>query len=163
MIGNETDARFIRDWVRKDSGSGYYGTTSTPEGWERLGYGCYRAAWLHIASGVVYKVQHDSYGSFQSNKVESYNIRRYWFKKMPKGCRLPKHQFFALDNPEDGVIAMERFGRLLKAVSVYQDPHGYHDRKLPLLNALRDVYDLHGSNLAIDEENELLVPIDMGG
>lgn len=156
MIGNETDARFIRDWVR--GGKHYH-----PEGWQRLGTGCYRAAWLHVASGVVYKVQHEATYSYQTNHAEARNIARYRFKKMPKGCRLPRYQFFALDNQEDGVMAMERFSKLLREVSYYQDPNGYYDRHKELQGVLRDVYDLHGGNLAIDEENELLVPIDLGG
>lgn len=161
MIGNEVDAEFIRDYVTDVSGDYYRDGTKPPKGWKRLGSGCYRSAWLHEASGVVYKVQHGYLNSWQSNEGEAGTLRRYFLKKMPKGCRLPRWQYFALDGR--GVIAMERFTKLLRQVSRYQDPRGYHDRLRALRGVLNDVSDFHGGNLAIDEENDLLVPIDLGG
>lgn len=161
MIGNETDAEFIRDYVMDIEGDYYRDGSVAPEGWQRLGSGCYRSAWLHEESGVVYKVQHSYVDSWQSNVDEARTLRRYFLKKMPKGCRLPRYQYFALDGR--GVIAMERFSKLLRQVGYYQDPKGYHDRLRLLRDVLRDVSDFHGGNLAIDEENDLLVPIDLGG
>lgn len=161
MIGNETDAEFIRDYVMDIEGDYYRDGSVAPEGWQRLGSGCYRSAWLHEESGVVYKVQHTYSNSWQSNEGEADTLRRHFFKKMPKGCRLPRFRYFALDGR--GVIAMERFSRLLRDVGYYQDTEGYHNRLSDLQDALRGVSDFHGGNLAIDEENKLLVPIDLGG
>lgn len=163
MIGNESDAQFIRDYVLDRSERDIYGEAfNAPEGWVRLGSGCYRSAWLHKESNVVYKVQHrytNDYG--QSNAGEARNLKRYYLTKLPKGCRLPRFRHFELDGRS--VMAMERFDKLLKYVSYYDDPKGYHARLAHLQEALRDLWDLHGANLAIDEENELLVPIDLGG
>lgn len=163
MIGNESDAQFIRDYVLEGGERDIYGeVTSAPKGWVRLGSGCYRSAWLHEESNVVYKVEHwysDGYG--QSNAGEAKNLRRYYLTKLPEGCRLPRFGYFELDGR--GVVAMERFDKLLKYVSYYDDPHGYYTRLTHLQEALRDLWDLHGANLAIDEVNKLLVPIDLAG
>lgn len=161
MIGNEADAEFIRDHVVDVTGDYFRESIANPQGWRHLGSGCYRSAWLHLESGVVYKVQHGYLNSWQSNEGEAETLRRYFLKKMPKGCRLPRWQYFALDGR--GVIAMERFSMLLRQVSRYQDPNGYHDRLRLLQGVLGDVSDFHGGNLAIDEESDLLVPIDLGG
>lgn len=162
MIGNADDARFICDW--------YIGQLSThdrydvgaPKGWVRLGSGCYRAAFVS-PDGVVYKVQHRRDAGAYGNAGEAQNLRRYWLTKMPKGCRLPRYRLFELGG-EETVIAMERFSKLLTDVSRYQSPGDrYWALKSALENVMYDLYDLHGRNVAIDEENNLLVPIDLGG
>lgn len=168
MLGNEADARFIRDW-HFDTGSqkDAWGdrTQREPEGWKRLGAGCYRVAYLS-PDGVVYKVQQHyakpGQWQSQSNKGEAETLRRYWLTKMPKGCRLPRWGFFELDGR--GVVAMELLGRTLSQVSQYS-PEGsrYWGALGRLQDVMRDVYDLHGGNLAVDEENQKLVPIDLGG
>jgi len=156
MLGNETDARFIRDWYIEGRGYG------APEGWRLIGSGCYRNAYLHVESGVVYKVD-QSYGyGGQGNNTEARALRNYFYnKKMPAGCRLPRFRFLELDGK--GVIAMEKFDKLLKDFSIYGNGAEYYDRRDALQRALRDTYDLHAANLAVDEVNQLLVPIDLGG
>lgn len=153
MLGNETDARFIRDWYLH---KGCY--LDAPKGWTRLGSGCYRTAFLS-PDGVVYKVQQNYAYSYQTNKGEVEVIRRYWLRKLPRGCRFPRYQFFELDGK--GVTAMERLPKLLKDFSRYEEnsPWTLLDR---LQEALVDVYDLHGANIGVDEVG-MLVPIDMGG
>lgn len=168
MLGNEADARFIRDWhFSPDAKRDAWGDLiqQAPDGWRRLGEGCYRVAYLS-PDGVVYKVQHyyaepGQYQS-QSNKGEAEALRKYWLKKMPKGCRLPRWGFFELDGR--GVIAMERFNKTLSHYSQYNDPGSrYWILVEHLQGVLCDVYDLHGGNMAVDEENQKLVPIDLGG
>lgn len=164
MIGNEADARFIRGWRIED---GQHNNNS-PEGWEYLGRGCYRAAYLHVASNVVYKVQHDYDYSYQTNAGEAAVLKHLFYNvRMPKGCRLPRFKFFE-QGGSGGVLAMERFTTLLEDIGSYTDPEGYYSRVRPLGNVLnhpdgRRVCDLHNENLAIDEERKLLVPIDLAG
>lgn len=166
MLGNEEDARFIRDWhlevADRDPWDPDY--KAVPRGWSRIGSGCYRIAYLS-PDGVVYKVQgyYALPGQYegQSNKEEAENLRRFWLKKMPEGCRLPRFRFFELDGK--GVIAMERFQKTLSQFSDYGDPQGteYWALRGRLQRAL-GLTDMHGGNLAVDEENKLLVPIDLG-
>lgn len=159
MIGNADDARFIREWTDREKDE-YGDVRGAPEGWTRLGNGCYRIAFLHEASGVVYKVQFNYRYSGQSNAHEVATIRRYYLKKLPEGCRLPRYGWFE----ESGVIAMERFTKLLKNYSSYErEGSVYWGRLRRLQDFLRDVYDLHGANIAVDERTKEIVPIDLGG
>lgn len=164
MIGNAEDARFIRDWSLrryKDDPYGYDSAPSAPEGWKRLGKGCYRIAYLS-PDGVVYKVEHDYGGAGwpQSNRGEDKNLRRYRFTKMPEGCRLPRWQYFELDGK--GVMAMEKFDTLLWQFGRYEEGNGKYYVALRRLSLLMiDIGDFHAANLAVDP-NGLLVPIDMG-
>lgn len=163
MIGNAEDARFIRDWSLqryKDDPYDYIPGPSAPEGWKRLGKGCFRIAYLS-PDGVVYKVErHYGDGWSQSNRGEDKNLRRYRFTKMPEGCRLPRWQYFELDGK--GVMAMERFDKLLRQFSRYEGGNGKYYAALSRLSRLMiDIGDFHDANLAVDP-NGLLVPIDMG-
>lgn len=165
MLGNEADARFIRDWYVEERGKREWDQRDAPKGWTRLGAGCYRTVFLS-PDGVVYKVQQryakpDQYEG-QCNKSEAANLRRYWLTKMPEGCRLPRWGFFELDGR--GVVVMERFEKTLSRYSQYTpDGSRYWGAFGRLQRTLQDVYDLHGGNLAVDEESQLLVPIDLGG
>lgn len=167
MLGNAGEARFIRDWYihnlsDKNGDRWTYDGPHAPEGWEKLGSGCSRAAFLS-PSGVVYKVQHNYDGYIgQSNSGEASTLRRYFLKKMPRGCRLPRYTYYDLDGRS--VMAMERFSKLLSNYSRYGgDGERYWNALSRLQDAMLDLYDLHGANLAVDEENKLLVPIDLGG
>lgn len=158
MIGNEEDARFILDWCESVRGDSYeLPRRRAPKVWEYLSCGSYRVAYLHKGSGVVYKVQH-RYGrsEWQTNEGEAENLRLMRLKRIPEGCRLPRFQYFHLNG--NGVMAMERFRVILKSA-----PHSH--RYDGLLNRLRDalgLVDLHSSNAALDEEHDLVVPIDLG-
>lgn len=163
MLGSAEEAQFIRDWHRKRTAEGGYDRWSDapPEGWTRLGSGCYRIAFL-APSGVAYKVQHTE-TSFQSNHGEANTLRRYFLTKMPKGCRLPRWKLYEFDEGS-GIMAMERFTKLLRDYGRY-DAVGskYWEAQRRLTDLMWDVYDFHGANLAVDVENDLLVPIDLGG
>lgn len=166
MLGNEADARFIRDWYTCELEKPTYNQLrDAPEGWTRVDAGCYRTVFLS-PGGVVYKVEqryakpggHEG----QSNKTEAANLRKYWLTKMPEGCRMPRWGFFELGGR--GVIAMECFKKTLSAYSAYDSPGSDYWARVRLLQrALDDIYDLHGGNMAVDEENQKLVPIDLGG
>jgi hypothetical protein len=159
MIGNADEALFIRDWYIGLGAERRYDSHDTPEGWERLGNGAYRAAFLS-PSGVAYKVQHSYKYSSQSNAGEAKTLRRYWLTRMPKGCRLPRWSLYELDGKE--VMAMERFTKLLNHFSHYGEGSEYWDRVSDLNDVINDQWDFHGANLAVDEEAKLLVPIDLG-
>lgn len=166
MLGNEEDARFIRDWYAGELEKPTYNQfKDAPKGWTRLGAGRYRTAFLS-PDGVVYKVQqrYAKPGEYegQCNKGEAVNLRKYWLKKMPEGCRMPRWGFFELDGR--GVIAMERFNKTLSRYPQYSSPGSeYWALVRRLQRVLNDVYDLHGDNMAVDEESQKLVPIDLGG
>lgn len=163
MIGNEAEARFIHEWYRAWQAREDYWTDPgpmAPEGWERLGSGCYRIAFL-APSGTVYKVQSSS-SSYQTNEAEAYTLRRYMFRKLPKGCRFPRYQLFMVTEGE-GVMAMERVASLLKEHSRY-DGEGRRIRGLrnDLVETLYDLHDLHDANIGVAEDGAV-VPIDLGG
>lgn len=158
MFGNETEARFIRDWRDLYLRAGR--TTHeipVPEDWKKLGSGCYRTAYLS-PSGVVYKVQHRK-TSWQTNVGEAEKIRSLMFRKLPKGCRLPRFALYDLGT--EGVLAMEKFDKLLNEFAFYSfDGSRYWGLREELMQAL-NLWDLHGANVAIDKEG-LVVPIDLG-
>jgi hypothetical protein len=164
MLGNEENARFIRDWYLDVMREYYSGDNDrrreAPEGWRRLGAGCYRQVYLHVETSVVYKVEHNYRDGWQSNKGEAQNIRKLMFTRLPKGCRLPRYQLFRLDGK--AVIAMEYFEKLLREFSMYGDSgRDYWTAKTEMLNAV-NLSDMHASNVAVDEINKQIVPIDLG-
>lgn len=170
MIGNAREAEFIRDWymeyqAKSWAEQGLIG--DAPEGWEWLGQGCYRTAFL-APSGVVYKVQghypkRGTYHCGQTNAAEAASFRKFMFRKLPRGCRFPRFQLFELDGRT--VIAMEKFDKLLKDFNSWDNGEGSKYWKLhqEVQEVLHEVYDAHGGNFAIDVENGQLVPIDVGG
>jgi len=165
MIGNEVDARFIRDWYRETTQNASWATPNkVPEGWKYLSSGCYRSVYLHVESGVVYKIERDrNYTGGQTNEGEYNNLRLYRFKRMPKGCRFPRWAFYAFED-QDNVMAMEYFTHLLKEYSRYDEKGSRHWENLrKIRNVLQGIWDLHGANLAVDQTTEELVPIDLGG
>lgn len=164
MIGTAEEAEFIHYWyhdVRED-----YQWEMAPEGWEYLGEGCYRTAYL-APSGVVYKVQQTEGRSYQSNKGEWEQWKRLRFNcKMPRHTRLPWLYYHQLPSRDGlGVIAIERFTRSLNNVRRY----GYEEKGdldywslLPEVQEATGVGDLYGNNLMIDEKRKMLVPTDLG-
>lgn len=158
MIGNADEALFIRDWYLSQSPQRRY-EDGAPEGWKKLGRGCYRAAFLS-PSGAVYKVQHSYEYSSQSNAGEAETLRRYWLTRMPKGCRLPRWSLYELDGKE--VMAMERFTKLLNDFPSCGEGSEYWGLLTDLNDVINDQWDFHGANLGVDVEAGLLVPIDLG-
>lgn len=159
MIGNIEEARFIRDWYRDYRDSDPCGV-GQPNGWRRMGSGCYRVAFL-APSGVVYKVQHWQNNSYQTNAGEAEKLRSLMFRKLPQGCRFPRYQLFELEG--EGVMAMERFNQTMRSISSYS-AEGKRLRALEnrLIAALPELRDMHDDNIAVDEVNGQVVPIDLG-
>ena len=155
MIGNLEEAQFIYNWYRNIKAS-YY---DRPDGWQYLGSGCYRTAYLS-PSGVVYKVE-QSEGSWQSNRGEYETWKRLYLNcKMPKHSRLPKLSYFPVG--QSGVIAIERFYKPLNSIRREENDLGFDPYSVQ--NAIQEateVGDLWGSNIYLDEEQKVLVPTDL--
>lgn len=167
MLGNEENARFIRDWyveARGGESNSWRRWEDEPEGWTYLNHGVSRAAYLG-PDGVVYKVQHyygrdASYYLGQSNSGEAETLRKHFLTKLPKGCRLPRFTYYELDGR--GVMVMEYFRKLFNQVITSHKEYGKYASPLDDLRRTLRLEDLYGANLAVDTERELLVPIDLG-
>ena len=161
MIGNRGYATFIRDWVRQQQNLfGKFGTPRiAPEGWTRLGEGCYRIAYLS-PDGVVYKVQLSGGYSYQTNEGEyrKYNNLRIAYR-MPKGARFPLMCNFRIEG-EDTVNAMDMVGPTLNKYEG-EDRHKLIATWSSLAWTMQ-LGDAHHANVAVDEARKLVVPIDLG-
>lgn len=142
MIGSAVEAKTIREGHEDGI---------MPLGWCRLSEGCFRAVYLS-PSGVVYKVNfNDSEGA---NEREYNNIISLQSCKLPEGVRLPLATYYE----DSRVIAMEYFEKTVADVRDkprYRALHSKMREEIP-------VRDLHIQNVMIDEENDMLVPIDLG-
>lgn len=156
MLGTAEEALFIRDWFIASKND--YTAPRTPEGWRRLGAGVSRCVFLSEATGVVYKVEkrYSNEGSGQSNRKEAEAIRKFYLRKLPADCRLPRFYLHELDGKP--VMAMEAFTTLLRDAL---DPQSYAGTRSQL-ELLTRLWDLHDQNLAVDEVNKQLVIIDWG-
>lgn len=164
MIGNRGYAMYIREWVRDTQRSDNLGTYSTPrrapEGWQYLGQGCYRGAYLSPDS-VVYKVQ--IYPGRYSGQPNIDEYQRWWrlrllFREV-EGMRWPLMNCFEFEGGDD-INAMDHVGQTL---SQYDGV----DRQHYVSAAQRcgwslGLSDMHHGNLAVDEKRKLIVPIDLG-
>lgn len=165
-VGTEEEAGFILYWhlMAKNSSTDYWDYPELPEGWERLGSGCYRVAYLS-PSGVVYKVQghYDKDGDqrWQSNFSEVRNLRRHQLKRFPKGCRLPRWNSFEFPDGKI-VVAMEKFDRLLSSLS-WREREATREAMSRMLNVVDGIHDTHNANIAYDEKTNEVVIIDWGG
>ena len=160
MLGNEKDATFIRDWYLLMA-EHYRSQENPPCGFKRLGFGCYRVAYLHEATNVVYKIEHRYDDCGQTNLAEYRKLRSYMLRKMPKDIRFPQYHLWKLDGRT--VAAMEYFPKLLWSFSRYGgEGEKYWTASGRLGDALPDLWDTHGANIAVDEENGQIVPIDLG-
>lgn len=168
MIGSEGYALYIRDWYAERyelycKGDIPYGhlNETVPAGWQRLGAGCSRTAFLS-PDGVVYKVQQGyGHGWGQSNEQEWRNYNRFRLShRLPQGARFPRWSFYRLDGR--GVIASERFIRLLNDFSQYSDEGSTLWSLRGKVADQLNLWDMHGANLGVDEETMELVPIDLG-
>jgi hypothetical protein len=165
-IGNETDARFIHDWLlaRHNEGESLYTTAhirhNPPEGWTYLGEGSYRSVW-ESPEGVAYKVQHHR-TSFQSNEKEYECLVDAHAQEGVVGTRLPACSFYPLSEGADGVLAME----CVKGQTVYE--RYSWDTPLDIAELMIDIErayglrDMHSENVMIEEETKLLIPVDFG-
>lgn len=160
MIGNPGYATYIRDWYVEEYAKPWGQREDCPEGWRLLGGGLFRKAFLS-PDGVVYKVQHNYKYSGQTNEGEWETFKRMRLEcRMPKGVRLPRMYYHALDGR--GVIAMEKMGRLLREFSVYSEEGSSLWTRRAELCEITGMWDLHGENLALDETTSELVIIDWG-
>lgn len=158
--GSREDAVFIRDWYRSQNNK--WDGQRSPEGWKTLGEGCYRAVFLNVVQGVVYKVQH--YGgmdSGQSNRREAATIRRLLLtKKFPDGIRMPR--FTLHDLGGDDVLVMEKFDRLLRDFSSYTPEGNIYWFLQARLCSITRLGDMHAGNIAVDRATRTIIPIDLG-
>jgi len=167
MVGNARDAEFIHEWVRSHmndwSRPSDEAKENPPEGWEYLGSGSFRSVW-RSPDGVAYKVQHRP-TSGQSNESEWVSVQQAYTKPAPAGTRLPLCSFYERGNRMDGVMAMECI-----AGSTLDEFYGgdfYHipDVARDLMWNLETTYglgDMHEQNVMVEDETELLIPIDFG-
>ena len=164
-IGTEEEAGFILYYhLQAQASTNSWEYPEPPEGWTRLGSGCYRVAYL-APSGVVYKVQgrYDKDGDrrWQSNFSEVQNLRRHHLKRLPKGCRIPRWNSFEF--PEGKiVVAMEKFDRLVRSLT-WQEREDTREARVRMLDAVDGIYDTHDANLAYDDKTKEVAIIDWGG
>lgn len=135
----------------------------TPRAFKRIGDGSYRVAYLHKATGIVYKVDkyRDTHGSM-NNKGEANNYPVIAEKVKDKGCKHVKipatfgHEFM-LDVHKVCVVAMEFVAGAIgtEAIIDYTGPAYREYRAL-------GVSDSHGGNYVVDDEGTIW-PIDLGG
>lgn len=162
MIGNRGYAMYIREWVRIEQDKTAWGDMPkhAPEGWQYIGSGCFRSAYLS-PDKVVYKVQQTP--GLQSGQANIQEYKKWWDirlqHKMPKGSRLPIMCFFEFDGHDD-VNAMEYIGKTLNRYGGL-DYDEYATTLRRVSTRLR-LWDMHHGNAAVDEKNKLIVPIDLG-
>lgn len=162
MIGNRGHAMHIREWVRAEQENEPYGDLprSGPDGWQFIGSGCYRAAYLS-PDNVVYKVQRTpGLWSGQANIAE---YQKWWALRlsyrMPEGARFPVMSCFTFEGNDD-VNAMDYVGKTLNR---YDGENYYkYSATLRVVSQTLGLWDMHHGNAAVDEKNGLIVPIDLG-
>ena len=162
MIGNESDALYIRDWYMNDYSERYKRDpqgVDLAEGWKEIGLGCFRAAFLS-PDDLIYKVQH-GYSEGRGDNLKEWETwkRLYCTWKLPKGARLPRMGYYNLDGR--GVVVAEYLPLLLRHAWRSDEYEQYRRTRAAIERACK-LSDMHEANLAIDEENKLLVPIDLG-
>lgn len=94
-FGNREHAEIVSDHFEK---GGMY--NRAPKGFKFLGKGAYRVAYLHIETGLVYKV-----GDFDTNMSESHNsrqIRKSALRGLSFEVRIPRTRTFRLRALNDG-------------------------------------------------------------
>lgn len=160
LIGNQEEAQFIHDWWWEERHDRH---GDAPEGWEYLGQGSFRIAYLS-PSGVVYKVQKEgAHYTYQTNKGEHEAWRRLYFNcKMPEHTRLPKIGYFPIDESW-GVIAIER---LRRGYDYWGCVPGTNDsltwrEVIERISAECRIGDLGGNNLFLDDDGKTIVPTDL--
>lgn len=159
MLGNEQSAEFIRDWSVLMS-KHCREREQTPDGWVRLGSGCYRVAYLNAIEGIVYKVEHRYGSGGQTNEGEFQNLCRMMLTRLPQGIRFPRYHLYSLDGRT--VAAMEYLPKLLKSFSHYGEGQTYWSLQHKLCDTFPHLWDMHGGNIAVDERTSEIVPIDLG-
>lgn len=143
-IGNRGDALIAFTHHYKD--------TVLPEGWEVLGEGCYRAAYLSPAK-VVYKVQfhsdegHDEHGYAipDCNMREAQFYRKYKDDPMPGGFNITPCRLWG-----QRVLAMPLISKPTSMMWGYKADDAVRLAAHKWAQA-REVYDVGGDNWLMDE------------
>lgn len=166
-IGNEEDARTILDWVRSSQKRRFswpkcVDTKEGPDGWTFLGRGSFRSVWLS-PEGVVYKVNHeDDWDEQSADEVDT--LSRVWDVGPLEGCRLPKFNWFQLD--EEIVVVMEWVkGWTLWEYNSRENDCDKRSEYTSLMRRIAVEYavgDMHDENVMVDKDG-YLVPVDFGG
>ena len=125
-VGHYSKARWIETffWNNIDSFCGYdcltayykYGPAGCDcdrseheplsDEWLPVGAGCFRVVFLHIPTGVAYKIEHDSGEEEYSNKSEHRNYRRLMKRAVENGV-IGTHVRIPIVTKYGNVIAME--------------------------------------------------------
>lgn len=161
MIGTPEEARAIYA-----VGDGYNPTP--PEGWQFLGSGMYRNAFLS-PSGVVYKVEkNECLGYGQDNYGEYCNWLTASTRKFPEDVRLPAMTFYSISESEDsfgrtvhgGVIAMEYVdGGTVRSCGAHVKYRYYNSQDRLYSIGMADIHD---ENVMYDKTGDKLVLVDIG-
>lgn len=120
---------------------------------EHIGSGSMRDCLMHKETGVVYKVQTWECEDY-TNDVELRNARTLRRRKF-KHVRIPKTSGFTVNGAL--IIAMEM---ITGTLGTHADPKAAKAARKELFERCRFA-DMHGENFIIDE-NEMIVPVDMG-
>lgn len=131
---------------------------STDE-WEYLGSGCYRNAYLHKPTGVVYKVQRN--GAVGMGNVGEYNTAERLREKQWEHVRIPLVSLYHfgenfMDPNERPVLAMEYIEGTLGG----DEGMGYMHPGWREFNRNGGCGDMHRQNFVISTD-DMMVPIDM--
>jgi hypothetical protein len=153
LIGSRKHAREIHEWWSENRFN-----NDLPDGWEKLGSGGSRVAYLHKATNVVYKIQGNTWDDDYSGRKEVQNAQRLF--KMSNGdgfvtanLRIPRTSGFRFG--EYLIVAMEAaFG-----VCKYEQGPVAVEGRADLFRIGR-FEDMHGSNYVV-EPSGTIVPIDM--
>ena len=149
IIGNRKDAETALSLHRSSS----WGSDAGGKDWTRIGSGSFRDCWLHKPTGVVYKIESNSYGGY-TNASELRNARALKRESFMH-VRIPKVSGFKIDR--ELVLAMEHVkGPLGSEVSTTEKPEARKE-----LHEKCRFEDMHGANFIFDEDG-YIVPIDMG-
>lgn len=164
-IGNRRHALILWAWWNERDRREDYDHTP-PKGFEQVGQGGQRTAFLHIASSVVYKVQHQDRwaddGQGYCSETELRNARALARLVRSRGymwsalVRIPKVSGMSVLKPSGEnalIIAME----YVKGSNPGRNTH----------QAMQDLRktglsDLHFKNVILEGETGHLVPIDLG-
>ena len=123
--------------------------------WSCIGSGCFREAWLHMASDVVYKIEIDDSEPDYGNRAEWRNARALR-RMLWENVYIPLTSLYVLPSGAE-VIAMEHIdGTLGKS----QGSNSYYSKGYLELSRKAGFSDMHGANFKINSKGKI-VPIDM--
>jgi hypothetical protein len=171
-IGNSALAK---DLFISVMGPNHYGDGKPDAPWTYLGSGCYRTAYLHKPTNVVYKI-----GDSWTNKAEALNarnLRRKSTRSLPFDLYIPHTRTYTFKSMsrhgDPAVIISQEFAAKAKYTACKMDETWRDDRKCTCKQALcyydvqcavaewSGLEDLHSENLLVDNKGRFWV-IDLG-